>query len=84
MPTPLPLSDDELDLLHQLAAPIAYGRRDEFMRAVTAALPAHSSPGVGLVHRVARQIQRDFVVEARRETEIGAAPRHLAARAAQA
>jgi hypothetical protein len=82
MPTPLTLSDDATEVLHQLAAPIAFNRRDEFLQAVADVLAAHAQPGVGLVHRVARDLQRDFTLEARRETELPDRPRHLAARTA--
>jgi hypothetical protein len=80
MPTPLSLSTEEVDLLHRLAAPIAYGRRDEFMQAVAAALASCPQPGPGVVYRTAREIQRSFTLGAQRETAIAAAPRHLAAR----
>jgi hypothetical protein len=81
MPTPLPLSDEEMDVLLGLVAPIAYGRRREFIEAVAAAVTqAGSAAGVGLVHRVAGEVQRRFVLEAQRETSLAAAPRHLQAR----
>jgi hypothetical protein len=38
MPTPMHLSDEEMDVLLGLAEPIAYGRRDEFLQAVAATL----------------------------------------------
>lgn len=87
MSTPLPLSDEEIDLLHRLAAPIAFGQRQAFLDQVASALA--SSPGLGpggfgpgLVHRVAREVQRSFTLSAQRETETGDGPRHLKARAA--
>jgi hypothetical protein len=56
MPTPLHLSDEEMDVLLGQAAPIAYGRRDEFLQAVAAAVAqTGNGAGVGLVHRVARE-----------------------------
>jgi hypothetical protein len=83
MPTPLHLSDEEIDVLLGLAAPIAYERRREFMEAVAAAAEqAGVGSGVGLVHRVAREVQGRFVLEAQRETSLAAAPRHLRARQA--
>jgi hypothetical protein len=80
--TPLALSDEEMDVLHQLAAPIAWGRRQEFLDQVAAALAACPHSGPGAVHRTAREIQRSFTLGAQRETSLAAAPRHLAARAA--
>ena len=38
MSTPLSLSDEEIDVLHRLAAPIAWGQRQQFLQAVTDAL----------------------------------------------
>ena len=83
MPTPLHLSDEEMDVLLGLAAPIAYARRREFMEAVAAAVEqagVGSGVGVGLVHRVAREVQGRFMLEAQRKTTLAAAPRHLRAR----
>jgi hypothetical protein len=67
-----------------LAAPIAHGRWREFMEAVAAAVAqaSGSGVGVGLVHRVARELQRNFVVEAQRETSLAERPRHLTRRQA--
>jgi hypothetical protein len=70
--------------LAEAAAPIAYGRRDEFLRAIAAAVEqagVGSGVGVGLVHRVAREVQ-GFVLEAQRKTSLAAAPRHDRARQA--
>jgi hypothetical protein len=44
MPGPLHLSDEEMDVLLGLAAPIDYARRREFMEAVAAAV---EQAGVG-------------------------------------
>jgi hypothetical protein len=59
---PLPLSHDELAMLHALAAPIDANRRPEFMGAVEkeleAAGPAAIGPGV--LHRTARTVLRSF------------------------
>jgi hypothetical protein len=83
---PLHLSDEELSLLTSLAEPIAFGRRHEFLQEVAATIEkaggVGSGVGVGLVHRVARQVQARFVVSAQRETSIAAEPRHLTARTA--
>jgi hypothetical protein len=82
MPTPLHLSDEEMDVLLGLAAPIA-SRAGVSMEAVVAAVEqagVGSGIGVGLMHRVAREVQGRFVLEAQRKTSLAAAPRHLAAR----
>jgi hypothetical protein len=79
--TLLALSDEEMDVLHRLAAPIAWGRRDEFMQAVANALASCPEPGPGVVYRTARELQRNFTLGVQRETAIAAAPRHLTPRA---
>jgi hypothetical protein len=59
---PLPLSRDDLAMLHALAAPIDANRRPEFMSAVTTKLEA-AGPGAvgpGSVHRAARSVFADF------------------------
>ena len=80
MPMPLALSDEDIDVLHRLAAPIAWGQRQQFLQAVNDALASCPQPGPGVVYRTARQIQRSFTLGAQGETAIVAAPRHLAAR----
>jgi hypothetical protein len=85
MPAPLALSDEEKDVLITLSQPIAFGRRAEFMQAVADVLEeSGGGSGVGLVHRVARQVQGRFVLEAQRETSIAAGARHLGAKRAPA
>jgi hypothetical protein len=49
---------------------------------VTDALVSCPQPGPGVVYRTARELQRNFTIEAQKATAIAAAPRHLAARAA--
>ena len=80
MPTPLALSDEDIDVLHRLAAPIAWEQRQQFLQAVNDALASCPQPGPGVVYRTAREIQRSFTLGAHGETAIVAAPRHLAAR----
>jgi hypothetical protein len=63
----LTLSDDAMDVLRQLAAPVVQSQRDAFMSAVTAALASCPESGPGVVYRVAR---RTFALEAQRETEL--------------
>jgi hypothetical protein len=60
---PLSLSTEEMDLLLSLAAPIDQRQREQFLTEVTAAIEeeaARTSVGPGLVHRVARTVQRRF------------------------
>ena len=60
---PLHLSDEEMDLLLALAAPIDQRQRPEFLAAVAAELEANGpagAVGIGSVHRVARTVQRRF------------------------
>jgi hypothetical protein len=72
------LSAAELDLLHRLALPIAPARRPEFLAAVAAALELETSgSGEGAVHRVARQLQRQFWEPPALSSD-AQAPRHLA------
>jgi len=61
------LSDEELALLRSLAEPIAFGRRHEFLTAVAGELANCAEPGKGAVFRIARDVQRRYVVEARRD-----------------
>ncbi len=80
MSTPLSLSDEEIDVLNRLAAPIAWGQRQQFLEQVADALAACPEPGPGLIYRTAREIQRGFTLGAQGETTIAAAPRRLTAR----
>ena len=62
---PLSLTTEELDLLLSLAAPIDHRQRDQFLHEVAAELEAASGqtgvgPGLGVLHRVARAVQRRF------------------------
>jgi hypothetical protein len=63
---PLSLSDEELSLLRSLAEPVAYGQRRAFLQAVAAALEACPQPGPGATHRVARDVQRRYVLTSQR------------------
>jgi len=55
----LKLTDDELTLIFQAAAPIAIERRDDFLEAVAATLLGSAGPiGPGTVHRAIAQAQR--------------------------
>lgn len=62
---PLSLSTEELDLLLALAAPIDHRQREQFLQEVAQELEAAAErtgigPGPGVVHRVARTVQRRF------------------------
>jgi hypothetical protein len=57
---PVKLSDSETSLLLSLSAPIAQERRPEFLRAVVTELEAQQAIGEGVVHRVARTVQRAY------------------------
>jgi hypothetical protein len=63
---PLSLSDEELSLLRSLAEPVAYGQRREFLQAVAAELGACPQPGPGVTYRVARDVQRRYVLTSQR------------------
>jgi hypothetical protein len=71
---PLSLSDEDLALLNQLAAPVGFGQRDQFLRQVADALAAYPEPGPGVVYRVARDIQRGFTLTAQREAGLANPP----------
>jgi hypothetical protein len=54
---PLELSDNEMALLTELAAPIDQRLRQDFLRAVAVELEARPSAiGEGAIHRIARQV----------------------------
>ena len=58
----MPLELNDVSLLTELAAPIDQRRRHEFMQAVAAELETRPSTaiGEGAIHRIARQVQRQF------------------------
>ena len=72
---PLSLSDEELSLLRSLAEPVAYGRRREFLLSVAAALERCPQPGPGATYRIARDVQRRFVLTSQRVAPRAPAPR---------
>jgi hypothetical protein len=57
---PLSLSNDEMDLLRALSAPLDPGRRGDFLQEVARRLETTSAIGPGAVHRIARGVQREF------------------------
>jgi hypothetical protein len=61
MPTPLHLSDEDMDLLLTLAGPIDQALRPQFLQEVAQELEASGQAGgPGAVHRVGRVVQRRF------------------------
>jgi hypothetical protein len=60
---PLQLNDDEMSVLMSLAGPIDQQRRPQFLQEVAAELEVKRQAGEvgeGLVHRLARAIQRKY------------------------
>jgi hypothetical protein len=62
---PQSFSDEEMAMLRELAAPVAFGQRHAFLFEVAAAL-GNCPHGPGATFRNARDIQRRFVLEAKR------------------
>jgi hypothetical protein len=63
---PLSLSDEELSLLRSLAEPVANGQRRAFLQAVALELANWTQPGPGVTYRVARDVQRRYVLTSQR------------------
>jgi hypothetical protein len=62
-PMPLALTSEEMSLLLSLSAPLDQQRRPQFLQEVAAELEAKRQAGEvgeGLVHRLARTIQRKY------------------------
>jgi hypothetical protein len=74
---PLSLNDDEFAAVQAAAAPIHPLQRGAFLKALADELGRHPVVGPGLVHRLAADLQRRYVVEAQRETSLAAVARHL-------
>ena len=72
---PLSLSDDELETLTRLADPIEVVLRDSFLRAVAVELRRYQPDeiGPGLINRVGRELQRQFLTPS-----LGSVPRSRA------
>jgi hypothetical protein len=60
MPTPIALSDDELDAIMRAAQPLAPHVRDDFLRHVAEQLSACAEIGPGVVARACRTAQKQF------------------------
>jgi hypothetical protein len=56
----LSLSDQELDVLMNLAKPLDPQLRDPFLRSVATELARYPEVGPGLIFRIGKQLQREF------------------------
>jgi hypothetical protein len=72
---PLSLSDAEYAAVQAAAAPIHPLQRGAFLKALADELGRHPVVGPGLVHRLAGELQRRFVIAPERETSHSAEPR---------
>jgi hypothetical protein len=61
MPSPLVLSDDELDAVMTIAAPIPPSRRSDFLEAVATILRQPNERGPGLANRIGRELQLRYM-----------------------
>jgi hypothetical protein len=64
-PSPLRLTDDEMNAVLSAARPLAVEMRDPFLRAVAHELQGCREIGPGVVHQVCREQQRIFMNGAR-------------------
>jgi hypothetical protein len=58
--SPIKLSDDELSAVLAAARPLPVDLRDPFLHAVAHELSGRAEVGPGVVHRVCRELQRQF------------------------
>ena len=72
---PLSLSDDEYAAVQAAAAPIHRLQRAVFLKALADELERHPVVGLGLVHRLAADLQKRFGVDSHSETSHSAEPR---------
>jgi hypothetical protein len=77
---PLSLSDDEYAAVQAAAGPIHPLQRGAFLQALAKELELHPIVGPGLVHRLAADLQRRYVIAPERETSAAAEPREQLAR----
>jgi hypothetical protein len=79
---PVAFTDEEMTLLVNLSGPIAPASRSAFLDAVAAAIEARGGPvGVGLVHQVGHDVQRQFWSPPTLSAD-AVQPRHLVRQAA--
>jgi hypothetical protein len=76
---PLSLSDDEYRAVEAAAGPVHPQQRSAFLQALAKELELHPIVGPGLVHRLAAELQRRFVIAPERGTS-AAEPREQLAR----
>jgi hypothetical protein len=57
----LSLSDEEVAALIDISTPVAHELRDPFLRALALELEKHPVIGPGLINRLGRELQREFV-----------------------
>ena len=74
---PLSLSDEEYSAVMAAASPVHPSQRDEFLRTLADEIVQQPAIGVGLVHRLAADLQRRYIVEARDEAAARDVPRHF-------
>ena len=60
-PSPLALSDQQLDTVMRAAAPLLPSDRDPFLRALAHALRSEPEIGDGAVFRACRELQKQFL-----------------------
>jgi hypothetical protein len=60
MPSPLALSDDQMNIITKLAEPLLHIDRGPYLQRVAQLLPGQPEIGDGVVHRAAEQAQREF------------------------
>jgi hypothetical protein len=70
----LSLNDDEYQAVMQAAGPVHPTQRSAFLRALAKELELHPIVGPGLVHRLAADIQRRYVIAPERQTSAAAEP----------
>jgi hypothetical protein len=79
MPTPLALTDQQLDAVLRAAEPLLPRDRGPFLEALAQALAAQPVIGDGTVHRAIAATQRQFFSPPD-EVGLNNAPRHLGAK----
>jgi hypothetical protein len=82
MPSPMQLSDEEMDAVIAAARPVHPQQRDSFLCALAGELERRPSSDPAFVRRLAADLQRRYVVEARVAAD-SAAPRRLTRQAAR-
>jgi hypothetical protein len=80
---PLSLSDDEYAAVQAAAASIHPLQRGVFLQALAKELERHPVVGPGLVHRLAAELKRRYIVSAHLERSVASAPRHRPRQAAR-